>query len=368
MSVETLERLVSSYMKTRQDCYSFGWQGGEPTLMGVEFFSKAVEFQKKHGRDGAAVSNGLQTNGTLIDDALAALFAEYKFLLGVSLDGPEIIHDKYRKDRGENPTHEKVLNGINVLQKHNVDFNILTLVSKSNAGSAADVYHYLTGAGFLFQQYIPCVEYDVAGRPLPFSITGREWGEFMIGVFDEWHKTDARKVSIRLFDCILSALVNDSPGICQFMDSCDSYFVVEHNGDVYPCDFFVTEELRLGNINTDDWKSMKSSEAYIAFASKKRPVNPHCGECEWKLICQGDCPKHRASGGRQSEDSLSALCEGWKMFFSHTMEKFKVMAKDISLERKERTRKIIAGGSAPPPGRNDLCLCGSGRKFKNCCL
>lgn len=368
MSDDTLEKLISSYMKTRQDCYSFGWQGGEPTLMGAEFFSKVVEYQKKHGRSGVAVSNGLQTNGTLINDEMAALFAEYKFLLGVSLDGPEALHDKFRKDKGGAPTHAKVLKGISILKNHKVDFNILTLVSKANADNAAEVYRYLVENGFLHHQYIPCVEATPDGAPMPYSISGREWGSFMIGIFDEWVKSDVRKVSVRLFDCILLALVNDSPGICQFMDSCDSYFVMEHNGDVYPCDFFVAEENRLGNVNEDDWKSMKESSQYKSFARRKKLMNSNCGDCEWKWICQGDCPKHRIGAGVQSPESLSALCEGWKIFFSHSMDKFKELANEISLERKINSRKIIASGSAPTPGRNDLCVCGSGKKYKNCCL
>lgn len=367
MNYETLEKLVSSYMKTNQSCYTFGWQGGEPTLMGTEFYSSVVAFQKKYGKQGDVVSNSVQTNATLIDDEMAALFAEYKFLLGASLDGPEKIHNTYRRYRGVNPSHSDVLKGISILRKHNVEFNILTLVSKANSGKASEIYSYLTDNEFLHHQYIPCVENNEHGVPLPFSISDEEWGQFMCDIFDIWKITDTRKVSVRLFDCVLSALVNNSPGICHFQSSCDSYFVVEYNGDVYPCDFFVTEKHTLGNIHDNDWKSLCNSNQYREFANLKSKWHPDCTKCEWNWICRGECLKHRIVNSELESRSKGALCAGWKMFFNHTMDSFKVLANEIVNERKAKTKQLISIGHANPQ-RNELCLCGSGKKFKNCCL
>jgi uncharacterized protein len=370
MSAEVLERMIASYMRTPQPQYAFGWQGGEPTLLGLEFFQAATRLQQQYGRSGQTVGNGLQTNATLINDEMAAHFKKFSFLLGVSLDGPPEVHDHYRKDALGGGTHADVMRGIGCLQRQQVDFNILTLVSQSNVRRPAEVYSYLCDQGFLFHQYIPCVEPAPDRSLLPFSIRGPEWGEFLCGLFDTWFAADTRRVSVRLFDSILSLLVDGVRNVCHFGANCCQYFVVEYNGDVFPCDFFVEKQLCLGNVCRDSWELMQQSPIYLDFGRRKSEMHAKCAACRFVGICQGDCLKHRLCAGAGDPRRLSELCRGWEMFYEHTFEKFRELALMIVEERRRQRPPMQPPGGTPPagaPGRNDPCPCGSGRKFKKCC-
>jgi uncharacterized protein len=332
MSDEVLEALVSSYMATRQASYAFGWQGGEPTLMGVDFFRNVTALQQKYGRRGAVVANGLQTNATLIDDEFAEHLAKYRFLVGASLDGPAEIHNRFRRSGAGRGSHARVLEGIARLEKHNVEYNILILVSAANVEHPREVYGYLKERGFMFHQYIPCVEFAGEGALAPFAISGEDWGRFMCGIFDEWIGDDVRRVSVRLFDSILTYLVTGERNVCTMSGDCRKYFVVEYNGDVYPCDFFVEGGLRLGNVLEDSWEQMQKSEAYRAFGARKGGMDAACTECEFVEICMGDCVKNRLCGG-SDPSRLSHLCEGWKMFYAHAMPRLREVADGIKAKR-----------------------------------
>jgi len=321
MGDEVLERLVSSYMATGQQVHSFGWQGGEPTLMGLDFFRKVVSLQRKYGRPGANVANGLQTNGTLLDDAFAAFLTEYRFLVGVSLDGPEDVHDRFRRDSGGGGSHRRAMRGVKALRRQGAEFNILTLVSKANAERGRDVYRYLKSEGFFFHQYIPCLETDGTGKLLPWSLEGEDWGRFLLDVFSSWHPGDRKIVSVRLFDSILEYLVTGRHNVCFMGGSCSTYFVVEHSGDVYPCDFFVRPELKLGNVLTHSWKAIADSPLYARFAAEKTNRDSACADCEFLPFCGGDCPKYRPGGG-----GVSRLCAGWKLFYRETLPEFEKLA------------------------------------------
>ncbi|MFX0047913.1 MAG: anaerobic sulfatase maturase [Candidatus Hermodarchaeota archaeon] len=364
MSEETLENMIKSYMSTNQNKqYSFGWQGGEPTIMGLKFFQKAVELQMKYAPPGSSISNGLQTNGTLITDNLAKFLGEYKFLLGVSLDGPKEIHDHYRTTINMNPTHDRVMKGIGFLRKHNIEFNILTLVHNVNVKKAKEIYNYLRDNQFYFHQYIPCVEFDEKGSLKPYSITGKEWGLFLTEIFNEWVKRDVNKVSIRLFDSVMEYLVFGRYNVCYMQDSCIQYFVVEHDGGVYPCDFFVRNNLLLGNINRDSWEELLNSQTYQVFGSQKSNWNEKCNLCPYLSLCHGDCQKFRY-GALSTAKKLSSLCQGWKIFYTKTLPRFKTIADNIKKENNITEPYLF---KFPKFGRNILCLCGSGKKFKNCC-
>ncbi len=332
MSDAVLERMISTYMATEQPQYAFGWQGGEPTLCGVDFFRRVTDLQEKHGRRGAVVANGLQTNATLIDDALAAHFAKYRFLLGVSLDGPTELHDVFRRTAGDRGSHARVIEGLATLRRHGVEFNILTLVSQANVSRAREVYRYLCESGFAFHQYIPCVEFGGGGALEPFAITAEEWGDFLSGIFDEWHAGDERSVSVRLFDSILAYLVDGTRNCCTMARDCRQYFVVEHSGDVYPCDFFVEPEWRLGNVRTHSWDEMLDAQRYADFGARKAAMCPSCAECEYVDVCVGDCLKHRLRSGGDPRQ-LSGLCAGWKRFYVHALPRLKELAAEIRLER-----------------------------------
>ena len=330
MSYKTLEKMISSYMKLPLREYSFGWQGGEPTIMGLDFFKKAVEFQKQYAPTGAIISNGLQTNATLLDQPMADFFAKHNFLLGVSLDGPSKIHNKFRLTIDGKQTHSKVMQGINHLQNAKVEFNILCLVNSENVDKPKELYKYYREKGFNFLQLIPCVEYNKKGDLTHYSITGKQWGKFLCGIFDIWHRKDTRRVSIRHFDSVLNYLVMGHYTECTIDKDCRQYFVVEYDGGIFPCDFFVKKELKLGSIQTTSWEEALTSPLYENFGKKKGEWNIKCSTCKWLKICHGDCQKMR--GPDAESDTLSSLCEGWEIFYEHTMERFSKLAQLIKEE------------------------------------
>ncbi len=373
MTSATLERLVASFMQTYQPQYTFGWQGGEPTLMGLDFFREAVALQRRHGRSGARVANGLQTNATLLDDAWGAFFAEHHFLIGCSLDGPAELHDRYRTHTGGAGSHAEVMRGLAALQRQGAEFNILVLVSQANVRDARRVYRYLTDQGFYHQQYIPCVEFAADGRLQPYAIGADEWGAFLCELFDAWHPADVRRVSIRHHDALLAKLVDGVDVMCTTARDCRQYFVVEHNGNVYPCDFFVAPDHLLGNIATHSWEALRSAPAYQAFGRRKTAWDPACDHCPHLTWCHGDCPKHRhplALPTASAPMARSHLCEGWKRYFEHVTPALRALGEGLRHERHTRALTLAAAlppRPAPPAGRNASCPCGSGRKWKHCC-
>jgi uncharacterized protein len=324
MTEDTLERLIQSYMATRQRVYAFGWQGGEPTLMGGDFFKRVTELQERYGRPGSRVSNGLQTNGTLITPSFARHLAEYRVLTGISIDGPEELHNRYRKRTDGSGSYRDVIRGLEVLLSGGAEVNALVLVSRANVDKPETVYRHLKELGLAYHQYIPCVETDGAGSLLPYAVTGEEWGKFLLGIFQEWRRWDMYTVSIRNFDALLQKLVHNQTAMCTMGKNCGDYFVVEHNGDVYPCDFFVEPELLVGNIHRNSWDEMRTSKVYRRFARMKCEWDAECADCEYLEFCGGDCPKHRPETG------VSRLCPGIKNFYHSTLETFKKIANNIA--------------------------------------
>ena len=218
----------------------------------------------------------------------------------------------------------------------------------------------------MHHQYIACVEPDEQRKVLPFSISGREWGDFLCTIFDLWYAHDTRRVSVRLFDAILALMVEGVRNMCSIGTNCCQYFVVEYNGDVFPCDFFVEQRLRLGNVSTDSWSALQQSPMYLDFGAQKQQWHPRCSECEYVHLCVGDCLKHRLCSAGGDPRRLSHLCEGWRQFYAHTVTRFEHLAQQIMAER--RTEAVPKNSSsAQRPGRNDPCPCGSGRKYKKCC-
>ena len=378
MTPPVLERMISSFMALNLPQFSFGWQGGEPTLMGLDFFKRVVELQQIHGRAGSGVANGLQTNGTRLDDEFCEHLGKYKFLVGISIDGPPEIHDAQRVTHLGRGSHHLVMRGLTALKRHHVEHNGMCLVTQENVGCPALVYNYLKELGINFHQYIECVEFDEKGDLLPFAVGGPEWGDFLCGLFDEWKRCgDERTVSVRLFDSIIFRLVEEHSNVCAMADDCRQYFLVEHNGDVYPCDFHVLPEWRLGSVMTDEWVDMFESELFKKFGARKHEWNEECEECPYLMFCAGCCPKNRPMHGLDPRRK-SVLCEGWKQFFKHSLDDFKKLARGVKRDReieKEQIaiqrasvaiqRKSFSGVGTT--GRNDPCPCGSGRKFKKCC-
>ena len=367
MTEETLEAVVENYMRTPQPQYAFAWQGGEPTLMGVNFFKRVVELQIKHGSFGASVANHLQTNGILITEEFARHLAQYHFLVGVSLDGPPALHDRFRTFSSGGGSHDQVMKGISILKNNRVNVNVLTLVSTANANSGKQVFRYLIDQGFDYHQYIPCVEFDEAGKAQPFCITAGSWGDFLCEIFDEWVNFDAGKVSVRFFDSLLHHLVSGDYNLCHLGRNCCEYFVVEHNGDVYPCDFFVDSELKLGNVRQDSFMDLKKSSRYLAFGAQKSQWSQDCTDCEYLDFCSADCLKNRLNYGSRTPGQKSWLCEGYKQFFSHALPRLKEMAEEFQMRAPFVRQPERTAAQKQKVGRNEPCPCGSGRKYKKCC-
>jgi uncharacterized protein len=335
MAPEVLERIVSSFLATDQPQHVFLWQGGEPTLMGGGFFRAATDLQVRHGRPGAVVSNGLMTNGLLLDDAFAAHLAEYRFLVGLSLDGPERLHDRRRRDASGRGSHARALLGFRALARRDVACNALILVHRASAGSAPEIYGWLVAQGLALHHYVPCVEFDPSGRPAPWTLTGAAWGRFLCDLFDAWHASGAGRVSIRLFDALVERLAFGETALCSLGEDCRRYFLVEHDGDLYPCDFFVEPRWRIGNVRDTSWDEARASSVYREFGLQKARRDPACSACPHLDLCAGDCLKHRTYGGRPPE-TRSWLCEGWRGFFEHARHRLEALARPLRRGQAER--------------------------------
>jgi uncharacterized protein len=342
MTDEVLENYVRQYI-AHQDVpeISFAWQGGEPTLLGVDFFRKVVALQKKYA-DGKIISNALQTNGTLLDDRWGAFFAENQFLVGLSIDGPAKLHDAYRVDKKGGATYAKVIGGLRVLKKHNVDFNTLTVVNRVNARKPLEVYRFLRDIGSGFIQFIPLVErladaeatklgLDLAVPPradeegqkrMPvtdWSVEPRQYGEFLCTIFDEWVRRDIGRTYVQIFDVTLGNTIGHGGGPCVFSEKCGTALAMEHNGDVYSCDHYVYPRYKLGNVLNQSLGEMAGSPEQRKFGADKADTLPqYCRACDVRHLCHGECPKHRFIRTPAGEAGLNYFCAAYKRFFTHT--------------------------------------------------
>ncbi|WP_346733127.1 anaerobic sulfatase maturase [Trabulsiella odontotermitis] len=305
----------------------FAWQGGEPTLCGLDFFRRVVALQMQYA-DGKRIHNAFQTNGILITDAWCRFFHDNDWLVGISLDGPADLHDTWRVNRSGKPTHFKVMEAIARLVAHRVDFNLLTVVNRQNSQHAERVYRYLRRQGTPFIQFIPLMELDKNGEPSAESVTAEAWGDFLTTVFDVWVREDVGRTYVQLFDSTLGAWSGYPSQMCAQSETCGHAFALEANGDVYQCDHFVYPQHRLGNIHHTTLAEMNRSPAAIAFGENKKSLLPQaCQECHMRQLCNGDCPKHRTA------DGVSALCEGYQRFFTYTAPYMKVMRDLIKQHR-----------------------------------
>jgi uncharacterized protein len=330
MSLKVLEELIKQTMIQSPPQISFGWQGGEPTLMGLSFFRKAVEYQAKYG-EGKSVGNGLQTNGILIDQEWSNFLAEYNFLVGLSLDGPEHIHDHYRLAKNGKGTWKKVNDRAKMLLDSNVATNALIVVNDYSANFPEEIYNYHKEIGLNYMQFIPCVETDPANKnkAAEFSVSDEKYGEFLNKIFDLWHadiKDGDAAVSVRYFDSVFHKYVGMEAPECTLAKVCGTYLTIEHNGDVYSCDFFVENDWKLGNVMTHKLDEMLNSPRQETFGNLKAELPEECKTCKWLMKCQGGCTKDRI---RDPQDNGSNhFCLSYKMFFEHADEKLKVLAED----------------------------------------
>jgi len=331
MSDKVLEKLIKDYMQLRFPMAGFAWQGGEPTLMGLDFYKKAVELQQEYGSPGRQVSNSLQTNAILLDDRWCQFLHDYKFLVGISIDGPKELHDYYRKDFSGAGTFDKVMSAIEKCKEYKVEFNTLTLLNDKNVEHPERLFDFLVEQGIRYLQFIPCVELDpVTGRTADFSITPEQYGEFLCRIFDRWYDYGPQNISIRDFDSILSYCITGQHTICTFNKQCSQYIVVEHTGDCFPCDFFVEPKWRLGNIFETPIEKIAAGARKREFARAKQNLCNKCLLCRHLDVCRGGCMKDRIPFDKENFGRESYFCESYKRFFDYAMPKFLQIAAGIS--------------------------------------
>ncbi len=396
---------------------TIAWQGGEPTLMGLDFFRRSIAYADKHRQPGMRIDYTIQTNGTLIDDEWAAFFKEHNFLVGISIDGPQPMHDAYRVDKGGQPTFDRIMRGLRFLQKHGVEYNTLTTLHHANAGHPVAVYRFLRDeCGSHYHQYIPIIErvgeddVERAGtavrsaqgegigasglvstapwsswrdRPLykqegayvtDRSLTAEQYGRFLIGVYEEWVRRDIGDVYVQMVDVALANWYGEPPRLCVHSQTCGLALAMEHNGDMYSCDHFVEPKYRLGNILETPMIELVASPQQRQFGQDKFDKLPaYCRACDVRFACHGGCPKDRFITTPDGEPGLNYLCAGFKLFFHHIDRDMRLMSDLLRQNRApseimqvyvaEDARLQAAFAAA---GRNDPCPCGSGKKFKQC--
>ncbi len=349
---------------------TIAWQGGEPTLMGVDFFSRAVEVAGRYRRPGQTVNHTMQTNGTLLTDQWCELLAQHDFLVGISIDGPAAMHDRYRVDKRGGPTFDKVAHGLGLLKKHAVEFNILCTVNAANQDHPLDVYRYFRDElAARHIQFIPIVErendtgFQHGDRVTDRSVDAEAWGLFMIAVFDEWVRRDVGTVFVPYFDAALASWLGVQPSMCILNETCGNGVALGHNGDLYSCDHFVEPEYLLGNVRETHMLELVASPQQRAFGDDKSDGLPqYCRSCEVRFACNGECPKNRFVCTPSGEPGLNYLCAGYKSFFTHINGSMRIMV-DL-LRRGSFADEIIS--ILASAGRNDPCPCGNGLKAKRC--
>lgn len=401
MADELLETYIKQLLEShRVPEVTVSWQGGEPTLMGVDFYRRSIEHVEKFKRPEQVVSYTIQTNGTLLDDEWCAFFKEHNFLIGLSVDGPREIHNTYRRDKGGRGSFDRVMRGYEYLKAHHVDVNILSTVHAANGDHPLEVYRFFRDElGAQFIQFIPIVERATA-ETLPLankgwgqagareralytqeghmvtqrSIKPKQYGSFLIEIFEEWARRDVGEVYVQLFDVSLANWVGAPAGICVFQETCGQALALEHNGDLYSCDHFVEPRYLLGNIQETHMVELVASDRQRKFGRDKRDTLPGtCRECEVRFACHGGCPRNRFVKTPEGEPGLNYLCAGYKLFYTHVDEPMRIMAGLLQQNRApaeimrwyamEDAKRAQAFSEAGP---NDPCPCGSGKRFKHC--
>lgn len=382
MSDEVLESYLRQYIQAQRGPeVEVAWQGGEPTLMGLDFFRRAVELAEQFKRPGQTVRYSLQTNGVLLNDDWCHFFKTHGFLLGLSLDGPQALHDAYRVDKGGHGTFDKVMRAARLLQAHAVDFNILTTVHAANADYPLEVYRFLRDeVKTQFIQFIPIVEranttgFQEGDTVTERSVKAEQFGRFLITIFDEWVRRDVGQVFVQTFDVALGNWLGAPPSLCIFSPTCGSALAMEHTGDLYSCDHFVEPKYLLGNIKDIPMIELVASDKQRQFGQDKKATLPrYCRECEVRFACHGECPKNRFIQTPDGEPGLNYLCAGYKAFFTHIDQPMRIMAQLIRQRRAPAEIMAIQAQAerefwdkVARLGRNDPCPCGSGRKVKQC--
>ena len=392
------EQLQETYIRQLLEAHAsapevvVAWQGGEPTIMGLEFFRRSIEIERACAGPGQRVLNTLQTNGTLLDDEWGVFLKAHEFLVGISIDGPREIHDTYRVSKGGLPTFDRVIAGSMCSKRHEVDWNVLTTVHAANGDHGGPVYRFLRDdLGAQFIQFIPIVERatpetlaaantgwgeDVKDRPLYVqaghlvtdrSIGPEQYGRFLIDVFEEWVRRDIGEVYVQMFDTALANWVGAPGGMCVHAKTCGLQLALEHNGDLYCCDHFVEPDYLLGNIIDTPLGELVASPRQQRFGQDKYDtLTQYCMQCDVRFACNGGCPKDRFGTSPLGEPGQHYLCPGYELFFHHVDRPMRLMSKLLAADRAPAELMGVYAAEDAQRGRNEPCTCGSGRKWKHC--
>jgi uncharacterized protein len=375
MSDDILEEYIVQHINASSEpVIRFSWHGGEPTVLGLGYFRKIVALQRKHQPSNQRIANGMQTNGTLLDEDWCRFLAKESFAVGLSLDGPQEMHDRYRVTKDQKPTFEQTMRGYKLLQKHQVYCDILCVVNAHNVHYPSQVYRFFKEIQAPYVTFLPMVEplLDAEGGVSQLTVPADEWGDFLCTIFDEWRDQDIGRIKVQIFEEAARTAFEQEHSLCIFRPTCGDIPVVEHNGDFFSCDHFVDTEHCLGNIRETPLVELLEAPAQRAFGQAKLDTLPrYCQECEVRNMCNGECPKNRFLRTPDGEEGLNYLCAGYKHFFTHCQPFVEEVAAEWRRQSKEQQMSEVqgAGGrTGSKPGRNDPCPCGSGLKYKKCCL
>lgn len=372
---ELLEQYIVQHIEASNETeIRFSWHGGEPTILGLDYFRKIITIQKKHKPANHLIANGMQTNGTLLDEHWCRFLKAENFAVGLSLDGPEGIHDKYRLTKDGKPTHEKSMRGYELLRKYKVDCDILCVVNSFNVRQPKEVYDFFRQIEAPYISFLPMVEPRPENRSgvSDLTVPADAWGDFLCRIFDEWTNRDIGRIKVQIIEEATRTAFGQDHSLCIFRKTCGDIPVVEHNGDFFSCDHFVDNEHKIGNIREKSLVELLDSPAQRDFGRAKLDKLPrYCRGCEVRAMCNGGCPKNRFIKTPDGEEGLNYLCAGYKKFFNHCKPFVSQVA--AQWRRQKAAQKVTETQSTeiraiPKTGRNEPCPCGSGKKFKLCCM
>ncbi len=373
MSDETMEAYIKQTIETQNTPeITIAWQGGEPTLMGLDFFRRVVAVEKKYAAKETVIVNTLQTNGVLLDDEWCQFLHENNFLIGLSLDGPKHLHDKFRHDKAGNSVFDQVIRALRLMQKHKVEFNILCTINSENSKHPLEVYKFFRDeCDAHYFQFIPIVELDENKKVTSRTVDAKQYGKFLIQIFDEWVKKDVGETFVQFFDGVLMSYIRGFSSLCVLQPTCGQGAALEHNGDLYSCDHFVEPSYLLGNIHQLNIVDLISSDQQRSFGKEKQTsLSKHCQSCKFHFTCHGECPKNRILKTSDGEENLNWLCAGLKAFFEHTHKHMQTLSNLLQTGRPAsdimKTMTTEKNGQSKKIGRNEPCYCGSGLKYKKC--
>lgn len=369
MSDDLLEDFTVQYIRAMPGVCTFNWQGGEPLIVGLDFFRKAVGLQKKHAGPNQLIGNNIQTNGTLLSEEWCRFFRDNQFLVGISIDGPEALHNMFRRDVEGQGTFLPAWKGLELLRKHGVEFNVLVALNSENTPKGKEIYQFLVSQGIKHMQFIPVIERKTDGTMADFSCSPRHLESFLVDVYSCWKDRDVGKVSVRFIDDLLYYLFYGQSPICCNGRKCAHAFVLEWNGDLFACDHFVFKDWLIGNISSQPLEKLIQSPMVEKFAGLKTDLPAECRRCIYLQYCNGGCPKHHVPIGT-SPARINYFCQAYKTFFAVALDELKRLAETVRSENADKRVSLRHERSSMPGekvGRNDPCPCGSGRKYKLCC-